>query len=96
MKIGDKTLKLRKRPSDIEAQLLASTGCSEAEVAAWLRGNPLPGLVAAALLPFVEGGDAPAIPELADAIATAGVAGVAAEVAKLYDAAKPEIQKGVE
>lgn len=84
MKIGSITLKLRSKPDDVAAQLEASTGCSAAEVAGWLAANPTAGLVAAALVPFVEEAERPAIPELASAIADAGVAEVAAEVAKLY------------
>lgn len=54
MKIGKLTLKLG-NPSlaELESQLLASTGCSAAEVREQLRTCPIPSGVAAALLPFL-------------------------------------------
>jgi len=90
MKIGAITLKLRSKPDDVAAQLETATGCSPAEIAGWLGGNPIAGLVAAALVPFIEEADRPAIPELATAIADAGVGQVAAEVAGLYAKLAPQ------
>jgi hypothetical protein len=96
MQIGSNTYAVQARPDDLDAQLLALTGCSAAEVAGWLGGHPIAGLVAAALLPFLAEQDRPAAPDLAQAIADAGVAEVAAEVAALYAADLPALAEPVE
>lgn len=82
MKIGEQTFAVQPRPATLDAQLVELTGCDAAEVAGMLAANPIAGLVAVALLPFLE--DGPSAPELANLIAEAGVLEVAAEVAALY------------
>lgn len=84
MKIGDTNYSLQKRPTDLDKQLLTSTGCSAAEIAANLAASPLAGTVAQALLPFLPEKDRPTVPALARAIAAAGITEVAGEVRKLY------------
>jgi len=83
IKIGDKSHKTRK-PSDLDAALLASTGCNAAETAQQLAGSPSAGRIASALRPFLPD-DAPSTPELAHAIAASGQASdYLASVSKLY------------
>lgn len=64
--VGDKSFKTRK-PADLDAALLETTGCDAAETARHLAGYPLAGHVAAALRPFLPD-NAPSVPELALAI----------------------------
>ena len=82
IKIGEKSLKTRK-PTDLNAALLATTGCSTAETTAQLGGFPTPGRIATALRPFLND-DAPSTPELAHMIAVADGVEVLAAVRKLY------------
>lgn len=72
------------RPDDLDAKLLAATGCSVAEVQTWLHGSPDGFYVARALYPFLTGNDAPSLADLAVMIVHAGPAEIAAEVADLY------------
>ncbi|MGE3304283.1 MAG: hypothetical protein AB7M12_14355 [Hyphomonadaceae bacterium] len=83
IRIGDRQL-TTKRPADLDAQLLASTGCTPGEVALMLSGSPLAGLVARAVEPFLSEEDRAATPDLASEIEAAGRIGVAAQVATLY------------
>ena len=87
IKIGDATLATLPRPGDLDAVLIEATGRNAAETAAALAGEPLAGHVAQALAPFLK--DRPVIAELADAIARAGTAEVAATVRALYAAPVP-------
>jgi hypothetical protein len=87
IKIGDKSYSTRK-PGDLDAALLATTGCNAAETARILAGYPTAGHIAAALRPFLAE-DTPSNPELAQAIADDGP-DVLIAVRKLYaDAAAP-------
>lgn len=79
------------RPKALDKALAASTGCSVAEVARMLGGQPAPDLVARALQPFLPEDARPGIPELAAAINDHGTADIAAKVASLYGAAEPEV-----
>ena len=88
IQIGDKTFATR-RPQDLDAKLLATTGCSAVEAQRWLRGAPRASHVAAALIPFLPA-DAPPVQELAAMIDAAGTVEVAGQVATLY-AAVPAI-----
>lgn len=69
IKIG-KTSYTTRKPADLDAALLETTGCNAAEAARHLAGWPAPGRIASALRPFLPD-DAPATPELAAAIAVA-------------------------
>jgi hypothetical protein len=69
IKIGGGTLRTRK-PGDLDAALIAATGCSAAETAKQLAGWPSAGRIASALRPFLPD-DAPSTPELAHSIASA-------------------------
>lgn len=82
IKIGGKDYRTKK-PSDLDAKILASTGLSTSEVANALRGSPLPHLVARALKPFLPE-EAPTIVELSSLIADEGVVTVARDVAGLF------------
>lgn len=79
-----------RRPQDLDAKLVAATGCSAAEAQRWLHGSPRASHVAAALVPFMVGADAPVVQELAALIAADDVAAVAVQVAALY-AAVPDL-----
>lgn len=81
MKIGKTTVDLQDRPDDLDARLIAATGCDASEIAGMLAGNPIAGLVANALLPFLGEGSAP---ELAALIDGAGTPAIAAQVLALY------------
>lgn len=76
------------KPADLNARLRAGLGCSEAEMTAWLAGNPLAGMVARALHPLLDDA-APAVAELAAAIAEAGARAVAEQVLAVYAPADP-------
>lgn len=69
MTIGGASYALR-QPRDLDADLLASTGCDAAEAAKHLAGWPSPNRIASALRPFLSD-DAPCIPALAQEIADA-------------------------
>jgi hypothetical protein len=84
MKIGDSSYSPR-RPRDLDAQLIASTGLDAADMASLLAGTPLAGHVAQALIPFLPEKDRPDALALAEAIAADGVAGVAAQVRAMYE-----------
>jgi hypothetical protein len=86
MKIGTRTFAVADRPGDLDAQLVASTGCNAAEIAGMLAEGAIAGLVANALLPFLAEQDRPAVPELAALIAGEDLAGVTRQVAALYAA----------
>ena len=60
--IAGKSLPTR-RPQDLNAVLIAATGCSAAENRKIIDGTPLPGRLAAALHPFLT--DGPSVAELA-------------------------------
>lgn len=66
IKIGDKSFKTRK-PSDLDAALISTTGCNAAETVVHLAGWPTAGRIASALRPFLPD-DAPSTPELASEI----------------------------
>jgi hypothetical protein len=83
IKIGDKTF-ATKKPADLDAKLITSTGLNVGEVGGLLKGNPQAHHVARALHPFLTGDDVPNVPELANAIATHGVLDAAAQVSTLY------------
>lgn len=61
--IAGKTYPTRK-PADLDAVLVAATGCNASENIAIVGGHPLPSKIAAAVRPFL-GDDAPSMPELA-------------------------------
>ena len=82
IKFGDKEFKTKK-PQDLDQRLLGACGINGAEMAAQLRGNPRPQVVARGLLPFL-GDDAPSMPELADLISRNDVRAIQADVLKLY------------
>ena len=84
MKIGSATYAVQAIPANLDEQLIAATGCDAREVAGMLADNPIAGLVANALAPFLKGKDIPSVPELAEAIADAGVSEIAPQVAALY------------
>ena len=69
IKIGSTSFKTR-RPSDLDAALIATTGCNAAETAQQLAGWPSAGRIASAVRPFLPE-DAPSTPEVAQAIASA-------------------------
>lgn len=52
------------RPADLDAALIATTGCNAAENLQILAGTPLPGRVAAAIAPFLDE-SGPSVAELA-------------------------------
>ncbi|MBB5684291.1 hypothetical protein [Sphingobium boeckii] len=85
VQIGDKTYRVRK-PKDLDAELLATTGCSAAEMEKILAGSPLAHLVARAILPFIDAKEGePVVSQgLAEEIAAAGVTAVSIEARKLY------------
>ena len=56
-----------RKPKDLDAVLIATTGCNAAETLGIVSGIPLPGRLAAALHPFLPD-DGPLIVELAPAI----------------------------
>jgi len=89
IKIGSKSFKTRK-PSDLDAALIETTGCNAAETARQLEGWPSPGRIASAVRPYLPE-DAPSTPELAQAIADADEGPeVLIAVKKLYaDAGAP-------
>lgn len=91
MQIGSATFTVQARPADLDAQLVASLGCDAREVAAMLASNPIAGVIAAAVAPFIKGG--PSVPELASVIADAGTEAVAASVLELYAADVPAIEQ---
>lgn len=84
MKIGRLTLETA-APDDLDARLLAVTGCSAAEIRAILPEATIASFVAQALVPFVK--DAPPLADLSVAIAVAGLAEVRSQVIKLYEQA---------
>ena len=69
IKIGDKSFKTRK-PSDLDAALISTTGCNAVETVRHLAGWPTAGRIASALRPFLPE-DGPSTPELATDIAAA-------------------------
>lgn len=83
MKIGSLNLRIA-RPDNLDEQLLESTGCSAAETRVHLQSHCLPGSLAAALLPFIDG-DKPVRHTLAEAIAAEGAERVRQQVLKLYE-----------
>lgn len=85
--IGEATLSTRK-PQDLDAALLASTGCSASEVATIIAGTPNAGQIAAALRPFLPQ-NAAHTNELAQNIADSGLDAVADQVRKLYASDTP-------
>lgn len=87
LKIGTATFATR-RPADLDAQLVAATGCASAEIEHLLVSGP--DRVAAAALPFIVK-DAPSLIELAGAIAAdpAAIEQVRALYANLPDAPAP-------
>lgn len=88
IKIGEKPFRTRK-PSDLDAVLIAATGCNAAETAKQLAGWPSAGRVASALRPHLPD-DAPSTPELAHLIAIAANGPeVLVAVKKLYADAEP-------
>lgn len=93
IKVGETSFKTRK-PADLDAALLETTGCDAAETARHLAGYPLAGHVAAALRPFLPD-NAPSIPELALAIPVgddafiADVRGLYADTVVTVDPAAP-------
>ena len=91
--IGEVTLPTRK-PQDLDAALLASTGCSASEVATILAGTPNAGQIAAALRPFLPQ-NAAHTNELAQNIVDSDISAVADQVRKLYvnDAPAPVAEK---
>ena len=66
LQISGKAFTTRK-PSNLDALLLDTTGCDAAETARHLAGYPSAGRVAAALHPFLPN-EAPSVTELAHAI----------------------------
>lgn len=82
IKIGGKTLKTKK-PGDLDAVLIAWTGCSAAETATQLASWPSPGRLASALHPFLAD-DAPSVPELAAMISEDQDVEIIGAVQKLY------------
>lgn len=64
--IAGKQLATR-RPKDLDAALIATTGCDAAENLRIISGQPLPGRIAAAVAPFLPE-DAPPASELATMI----------------------------
>lgn len=78
IKIADKDLKTS-RPADLDARLIASTGCGTSEVETLLAAGP--DRAARALAPFLDK-DAPALIELAQMIAADSAAIPA--IRKLY------------
>ena len=88
MKIGTATYQV-KRPNDLDAQLLASTGCSPAELSQILGASPIAGTVAQVLLPFLPEKERPDLATLARQISEAGIVEVAAAVRALLGDAAP-------
>lgn len=76
IKVDKKSFTTRK-PSNLDAVLLDTTGCDAAETARHLAGYPSAGRVAAALRPFLPS-DAPSVAELAHAIPVGDVEFMAA------------------
>jgi hypothetical protein len=73
-------------PDDLDAKVIAATGCSVEELVASLDSGPAPSLVAELLHPCLAGKDAPAKPTLASLIAIAlaeDYAGMIAQVRKV-------------
>lgn len=92
IKIGERSLATR-RPQDLDAALVAATGCNALEMARILGGYANPGQVATALRPFLPE-DAPSTPELAAEIAVC-LDDVLPAVRKLYaDAPAPAEKEG--
>lgn len=88
IKIGEKSFRTRK-PSNLDAVLIANTGCSAAEAVGHLNGWPSSGRIASALRPFLPD-DAPSVPELAQSIASADNGPeVLIAVKKLYAGTEP-------
>lgn len=71
-------------PPDLNAQVIAATGCSADELAGIIRANPVPGLVAQALRPLLT--EPIALLDLADMIAAADAVLVVPDVLALYAA----------
>lgn len=92
MKIGSATFTVQARPADLDAQLVASLGCDAREVAAMLASNPIAGVIAAAVSPFIKNGSL-SVSELASVIAEAGTESAAASVLELYAADVPAIEQ---
>lgn len=86
IQIGDDTLKI-KTPADLDARLIAITGCNAAEIGRIIRGFTIASSLAAALLPFLA--DPISIPELADKIEAAGVDEVKPAILALYAPVAP-------
>lgn len=61
--ISGKTFATRK-PADLDAALVVTTGCNARENLNIVSGHPLPSKIAAALRPFLPD-DGPSVPELA-------------------------------
>jgi hypothetical protein len=87
IKIGEKTLATR-RPADLDAQLVAATGCTAAEQVNMLGLRSTPFQVARALRPFLDK-EAPPVPELAQMIEGADLVQVRADTVALLSAAAP-------
>lgn len=96
IKIGENALATR-TPSDLDAVLVATTGCSAAETVAQLKRGGQPSHIARALHPFLADKDAPLVHDLAAMIAAADPADVRNQVIALYEpapaAGKPQDQK---
>ncbi len=88
--IGEQKLAIRK-PADLNAALLATTGCDADEIAVQLAGAGTAAHLARALHPHI--GDAFPVQELAVMIAAADLPDVYRQVRALYEPA-PEPAKG--
>lgn len=88
IKIGGIVYDTRK-PDDLDAQVIAATGCSSAELLESFASGTTPTALAAVLLPHLAAG-APALPDLAHAIAAepdlAGVIRTIRRVAAAHEA----------
>lgn len=83
--IGERTLPAR-RPADLDARLIASTGCSAAEHAAMLGPTSTPGQIARVLAPMLTDEDAPDVLGLAELIEAGDKLAVRAQVLDLLAA----------
>jgi len=90
--IGERKLPAR-RPADLDARLVVSTGCTAAEHAAMLRPTSTPGQIARVLAPMLTGKDAPAALELAELIEAGDPLDVRAQVLDLL-AAPADTEEG--
>lgn len=85
IQIGSTTYAIR-TPKDLDARLIEATGCSTAEHATMLAGEPQPIHLARALHPLlhVEEGEVPDLPVLARQIAAADWTAITQQVRGLY------------